>query len=180
MESFTELKQLIDNPQYKEQRQNCLAKLDFNTLDAPLQDIVSGLCELPYCFPLQSCYGHFVHNHYPDPYNLEPIPTTGDITRIEYRIAYLAICIENNSQGRELIDHLAKIPEIDPANIQFGCANWFWKRQVNSFVLQVEPERYALQDSCILNFEEAIQVEKTRNQFIKKMRVAVQDLTTLI
>jgi hypothetical protein len=179
METFTELKQLIDNSLYDQQRKNCLAKLDFNTLDASLQNIVSGLCELPYCFPLQSCYGHFVHNQSPNPYNLDPLPTSGDISRIEYRIAYLSLCIENNPQGKELLQRLAILPTIDPANIQFGCANWFWERQVNSFVLQVEPERYALKDTCILNYEEALQVEKTRNQFFKQMRVVIQELTTL-
>lgn len=38
---------------------------------------------------------------------------------MEYRIAYIAFCIENNLLGRELLESLKEITVIDPENIQF-------------------------------------------------------------
>ena len=60
---------------------------------------------------------------------------------------------------------MKKITLIDPENIQFCCADWFWKKQVNSYVLQVEPDRFKHEDRAILDFKEALKIEKVRNKF---------------
>lgn len=61
METFTKLKPFVDNPLFEEQREITLKRLDISTIDAPIIEIVNGLANLHYCFPLQSCYGHFVY-----------------------------------------------------------------------------------------------------------------------
>jgi hypothetical protein len=86
METFTEPKELIENPRYQEQRRQSLAGLSDDMIDAPIVDIINGLNKLPYCFTMQSCYGHFICNNQKDPYNLEPLPVTDDVVRVEYRI----------------------------------------------------------------------------------------------
>jgi len=45
--------------------------------------------ELPYCFTLQSCFGHFVFCGQNDQQNLEPLPVNDPIVKVEYRIAYI-------------------------------------------------------------------------------------------
>ena len=70
-------------------------------IDEPIVEIVKGFNRLPYCFTLQSCYGHFVHSEHDNPHNLDPLPGTDTISDIEYRIAYIAFCIENNNEGEK-------------------------------------------------------------------------------
>lgn len=165
METFTELKDFVENPHYYEQRQKSLGDLDINTIDPPIIEFISILVKLPYCFTLQSCYGHFLYKDQKNPYNVEPLPTSGNITRVEYRIAYIALCIENSSPGRELFECLKDIPVIDSDYIQFGCAEWFWGRQVNSYALQVEPRRYMTKDKVWVDYQEALHIEKTKILF---------------
>lgn len=83
----------------------------------------------------QSCYGHFIYTGQRDPHNIEPLPVTDKIARVEYRIAYIALCIENNAAGIKLLKALKEITVIDPENIQFCGADWFWERQINSYAL---------------------------------------------
>jgi len=128
METFTELKDFANNPHYHKQRQEALNKIDIDTIDTPIIPIIEGFSKLPYCFTLQSCYGHFLHQHQKNPKNIEPLPISESITRVEYRITYIALCLQNSESGRRLFHDLSKIPEIDPEYIQFGCAEWFWKR----------------------------------------------------
>ena len=110
METFTALKQLVDNPYYPNQRQEYLSKLDLGTIDAPISDIVIGLIELPYCFTIQSCYGHFIYKNQNDFTNIDPLPVSDNIIAVEYRIAYIALCIQNNDLGRQLLNELSEIP----------------------------------------------------------------------
>jgi len=56
------------------------------------------------------------------------LPVKDTIAKVEYRIVYIAFCIENSFLGRELFESLKEITAIDPENIQFCCAEWFWKR----------------------------------------------------
>lgn len=165
METFTEPKEFVKNPHYQAQRRKTLCDLTDDMIDMPIIDIINKFNKLPYCFMLQSCYGHFVHNGQKDSHNLEPLPAKGTIGKVEYRIAYIALCIEDTLLGRELFEALKEIPAIDPQNVQFFCAEWFWKRQVNSYALQVEPDRFKRKDAAILNFKEALHIEKTRNEF---------------
>lgn len=174
METFTEPKELVENPKFQEQRQKSLASLNEQKLDAPIIDLVYGFNQLPYCFTLQSCYGHFIHDHQMDPCNLERLPDTDIIDNVEYRIAYIAFCIENSPLGRSFLETLRAITRIDPENIQFCCAEWFWKRQVNSYALQVEPERFKDKDRAVLNYREALHIEKRRDEFFVKLEQLLQ------
>ncbi len=170
METFTELKELVDNPHYQDQRQKSLASLTDVALDVPIIEIINGFNKLPYCFTLQSCYGHFVYNGQKDSNNLEPLPAKNSISKVEYRIAYIAFCIENSLLGKALFEALKVITAIDPENVQFCCAEWFWKRQVNSYALQVEPDRFKHKDKAILDYKEALYIEKIRNEFFVQLK----------
>lgn len=170
METFTELKELVENPYYQSQRQKSLADLSDGVIDLPIIELINAFNQLPYCFTLQSCYGHFIYSGQNDPHNLEPLPITNTIARVEYKIAYICTCIENSDLGRGLLEDLNEITAIDPENIQFCCAEWFWKRQVNSYALQVQPDRFKHEDSAVLNYREALHIEKIRDEFFVQLQ----------
>jgi hypothetical protein len=169
LETFTEPREFVDNDHYDEERQNALADPRFSSIDEPIVDLVSGFSALPHCFPLQSCVGHFLWVPRQDIYTLDPIPT-GYAGPVRYRIAYIALCIENSARGERLRQSLAQIPAIDPAYIQFGSADWFWERWVNSYALQVEPISQMMKDEAILEVEEALHIQKTRDLFFAELR----------
>jgi len=169
LETFTELKALVENPHYQGQRQICLAGLNDGMIDKPIIELIITFNKLPYCFTLQSCYGHFVYNSQKDTHNLDPLPEKEVIAKVEYRIAYIAFCIENSAAGRRLFAALKEITNIDPENIQFCCAEWFWNKQINSYALQVEPDRFKRQDTAIIDFEEALHIEKIRNTLFVRL-----------
>ena len=176
METFTELKELEENPHFQAQKQKTLRYLYDDIIDMPIIDLINGFNRLSYCFTLQSCYGHFVYNGQKDIHNLEPLRVNGTITRVEYRIAYIAFCIDNSGLGRELIESLKEIKAIDPENVQFCCAEWFWERQVNSYTLQVEPDRFKHKDTVIVDFKEALHIEKIRNEFFARLYDLIENL----
>ena len=68
-----------------------------------------------------------------------------------------------------MIETLREITAIDPKNIQFCCAEWFWKRQVNSYALQVEPDRFKTKDRALVDYKEALYIEKIRNEFFVRL-----------
>lgn len=174
METFAEIKEFLENPHFQEQRQENLKQLANAEIDKPIADLIDRFSILPYCFTLQCCYGHFVYDGQDDPHNLSPLPDTDIIGAVEYRIAYIAFCIENNDSGKKLHKDLHGITAIDPDNIQFCCAEWFWERQVNSFALQVEPGRFKDRDTAMLSYEEALHIEKTRNGFFHMLNVLLK------
>jgi len=143
--------------------------LSDSIIDEPIIEIVNAFNKLPYCFTLQSCYGHFVYSGQKSSHNLEPLPVTDTIAKVEYRIAYIAFCIESSASGRGMIETLREITAIDPKNIQFCCAEWFWKRQVNSYALQVEPDRFKTKDRAIVDYKEALYIEKIRNKLFVRL-----------
>ena len=169
METFIELKEFAKNPHYQEQKQKTLSDLTDDMIDMPIIDLINGYNKLPYCFTLQSCYGHFVYNGQKDLHNLESLPVKGTVDKIEYRIAYVAFCIENSAAGRGLFETLKEVTSIDPENIQFCCAEWFWNKQINSYALQVEPDRFKRQDTAIIDFKEALHIERIRNIFFIRL-----------
>lgn len=178
METFTTLKAFVHNPSYHQQRQECMGKLDMSTIDVPLIEIIEGFLALPYCFTLQCCYGHFLHGPQRNSKTHEPLPISDSIAEVEYRIAYLALCIQDDESGRGLFNELSEIPEIDPAYIQFGCAEWFWERQVNSYALQVEPERYKTKDRVFIGYQEALHVQKIRDEFFGQLKRVMEKRIT--
>ncbi|MFC1530808.1 hypothetical protein ACFL5T_00975 [Gemmatimonadota bacterium] len=168
MKTFARPRQLVDNPQYERDRELMLASLGLETIDEPMRELVAGFAKLPYCFTLQSCYGHFVHALQPQPDNLNPLPAH-DVGPIKYRVAYLALCLENSIEGRRLRSALGHIPAIDPEYVQFGSPEWFWNRHLNSYALQVEPTRFLDRDVVMIEYNEALRVEQVRHLFFAQL-----------
>jgi hypothetical protein len=165
METFTEPKKMVGNPDYQDQRRKTLANLKEVMVEAPIIELINAFNKLPYCFTLQCCYGHFIYEGQDDIHNLEPLPVTDTISQVTYRIAYVGFCVENSGKGRQLLAVLEGIEEIDPGYIQLCSSEWFWKRQVNSYGLQVQPDRFKHQDRAILDYREALHVENIRDRF---------------
>jgi len=177
METFTKIKPLIDNFLYQKQREKSLSRLDINTIDTPIIEIINSFAKLPFCFTLQSCYGHFVYKNQKNPKNVEPLPDSDYISNVVYRIAYVALCIQNDDRGKILLEKLSNIPSIDPEYVQFGCAEWFWEKQVNSYALQVEPQRYKTKDRISISYKEALYIEKIRNEVFMELKKIIQGLS---
>jgi len=176
LETFADLKDFVDNPRFHDRRRESLVGLDLSTIDLPIAGLIRDLAGLPCCFTLQSCYGHFLYPGQTDSHNLEPLPRSGGITVVEYRIAYLALCIEDSGEGRRLFEALRRVPQIDPEYVQFGCAGWFWERQMNSYALQVEPDRHKNEDACSVSYREALHIEKVRDEFFAGLGRLVRGL----
>ena len=170
METFAASKKMVDNPHFPEQRKNCLATLSDEMIDPPILDIIQGFNQYPFCFTLQACYGHFIYDGQKDPHNLNPLPVLLSKTRVEYRIAYIAFCIENSVSGATFLKRLEGLTRIGPQNIQLCSAEWFWQKQINSYALQVEPERFKTKDSIALDYPEALDIEKIRAAFFTRLR----------
>jgi hypothetical protein len=169
METFAAPRKLVHNPSFPEQRKNTLAGLTDDMIDYPIMDIINRFNSLRYCFTLQCCYGHFTHMNQKDPHNLDPLPDTETLDTVRYHLAYICWCIENSDAGRRLLKGFQDITLIDPQNIQFCSAEWFWERQVNTYALQVMPDRFKTKDKATLTYAEALRIEKTRNAFFPSL-----------
>jgi hypothetical protein len=170
METFAPPKPLVPNPNFETQKQSSLAGLKDHMIDAPIVEIIKRFNRLPFCYTLQSCYGHFVYEGQADILNVTPLPANNIPVPIEYRIAYIAFAIDNCDVGRRFKHALGEVVALDQANIQFCSADWFWERQVNTYALQVEPDRFKNQDKALLDYEEARQVEAARNAFFDHIK----------
>ncbi len=168
METFTKPREFVENPRYLEDRQVFLSTLDIRKIDQPIMAIVEKFAMLPYCFTLQSCYGHFLYSSEQDTHNLSYLPTR-DVGLVTYRIAYMAFCLENSQSGIALFNDLSRLTEIDPDFVQFGSADWFWERYLNSFVLQVEPARHMNKDQIIVEHSEAQHIQHIRDIFFTRI-----------
>jgi hypothetical protein len=49
---------------------------------------------------------------------------------------------------------------VDPEYVQFGSPDWFCQRQLNFFVLRVMPVRFLDQDKAVMDYREALKVQK--------------------
>lgn len=176
METYAEPKDLVDDPGFLDQRRDSVAQLAGVSIDRPIAENIGLFNRLPSCFTLQSCYGHFLHENQKDRYNVDPLPVTDLIVTVEYRIAYVAFCVENNNSGRALLYGLRGMPQIDPEYIQFCSAEWFRERQANSYALQVEPWRFRDKDMVVLSYEEALRVEQARNRFFVSLKKFLEEL----
>ena len=174
METYVATKGLVSNPHFHKQRRKALSGLRQAKIDEPILNLITRFVDLPYCFTLQSCFGHFLLDEQSDPNNIESLPRLNQEQDVQYRIAYLAICVQENQPGRLLLDDLRAICRIDPQNIQYGCAEWFWERQVNSYIVQVEPERYKTEDRCVIDYPEALHLEGVRNRFFEKLDMLLE------
>lgn len=170
METFAEPKDLVENPGYRERRQEMLATLTDDMIDRPLIELVNALNSRPYCYTLQCCYGHFLYDGQEDPYSLASLPITDTIANVEYKIAYVVFCIDNSLPGTNLLSTLKQVALIDPDYIQLCSATWFWERQVNSYALQVEPDRYKDKDNVKLAYHEALHIQTVRAMFFTGLK----------
>ena len=169
---------MVDSPLYEEQREKALGQLDLSIIDAPIVEMIRTFSEFPYCFTLQSCCGHFLCGNQKDSRNIDQLTGSKTTSSVEYRIAYLALCIRNSDRGRQLLEDLRAIPSIDSEYVQFGCAEWFWQTHVNSYVLQVDPIRHKKKDKVVIGFKEALHVEKIRTGFFDVLSQMVQGRAT--
>ena len=176
METFVPPKNLAENPRYLNQRRGTLDVLDERMIDTPIVGLIREMNLLPYCFTLQCCFGHFGQNDQGDSYYLESACISDKNRDISYRLAYVCFCVENTVSGRWLLGLLADMPSVDPQYLQFGSAEWFWSRQVNTFVLQVQPERFKHKDIAVLSYPEALQVENVRDRFFDRLRTAIKGI----
>lgn len=164
MKTFTELKSFADNIYFHRQKQHRLHGFSAEMIDPPILHIINTLNQLPYCFTLQSCYGHFVFKGQENIHDCASLPPIDNQKKVTYRIAYIALCLDNSEPGKKLLARLQEMTKIDPDYIQVGCADWFWQQQVNSYVLQVEPKRFMRKDRAVVEYEEALHLEKVRNE----------------
>lgn len=176
METFTDFRPMVIDPQYQNRRRRCINELNIDKLDTPIAGLVQNLCDFSFCFTIQSCFGHFLYTGQEDPSNFLPLPSTDQIHSVNYRIAYIALCVENSGSGQEFLRWLNQLTEIDPNYIQFGCAEWFWERSQNSYVLQVEPAEHMFEDECSIDFQEALHIEKVRNIFYDSLMMLVSNI----
>ena len=65
---------------------------------------------------------------------------------------------------------LAEIPRIAPRYVQYGSADWFWRRWPNSFALQVMPRAQQFRDEAILDCPEARRTQEARDRFFDALR----------
>ena len=177
LETFTDLIELVENSCYQEQRQKSLSSLSDDMIDAPIIEVINVFNRLPYCFTIQGCYGHFIFKGQTDLYNFEPLPAENTIVRVEYKIAYVAFCIDNSLPGKSLLSTLKQVALIDPDYIQFCSATWFWERQVNSYALQVEPDRYKDKDKVKLDYHEALHIQTVRAMFFTGLKERLRTLS---
>lgn len=173
METFIPARPFTADPEFEIRRNAALkgleAEIRSGAIDPPLLGLLQELSKISHGFTLQSCYGHFVHERQPDSRNTGPISDLGGVQEIIYRIAYLAVCLRNDEAGRALHEDLGNMVRIDPAYVQFGSAGWFWEEHVNSYVIQVEPERFIDRDTVTVGPEEALRIERVRDLFFLEL-----------
>jgi hypothetical protein len=173
VETFSPPKPFVHNASYSVHRDRTLAALDLAEIDLPLHEIVTAINTLSQCFTLQCCFGHFLHTLQTDPHNMQRLPAQ-DVGEVEYRIAYLAVCIEDAAAGHRLRALLEGVPLVAPGYVQFGSPHWFWQRQVNSYALQVEPDRLKDKDVATIGYQEALRVQEVRDLFFRRITEIVQ------
>ncbi|NMB77751.1 MAG: hypothetical protein GYA23_01495 [Methanomicrobiales archaeon] len=174
METFTPPRPFVAHPDYGNDRgryrQGLFREIGSRAIDPPLLALLQECMKVPHGFTLQCCYGHFVHAAEPDKENLVPVSRyTRETGPIEYRIAYLALCLEDSPEGHRLYSDLEDVAGLDPAFIQFGSADWFWEQIPNTYCLQIEPERMKEEDRGIVSWEEAIRIEELRGPFFERL-----------
>lgn len=161
METYTACKAFVDNPQYNEDRRYVLDNLVAGDIDPPLVTLVQKINRLPYVFSLQCCYGHFLWKNGKE---INPLESLEADTWVTYRLAYIALCIENSSLGRHLQQRLMNIPSsISEDNIQFFSAQWFWDQWPNSYAIQIMPERFKGFDVAQITATEARELATIRD-----------------
>jgi len=172
VETFAKPRPFVDHPRFSRDREQALADIHPENIDAPIRRLITRFSHLPFCFTLQCCFGHFLYDGEQEEENLRALPSH-DIGPVKYRIAYLALCLENNKNGRKLYSGLENVAAGEPEYIQFGSPDWFWNRHSNSYALQVEPKRFAKSDAAIIGYQEGLTVQRIRNLFFDRLEELV-------
>jgi hypothetical protein len=170
METFTEPTDFAPHPNFDRDRKKALKNLNLSDIDLPIVDLIETFTRVPWCFTLQCCWGHFVHDGQPDPRGCDPLANYQPDTQVRFQLAYLAVCIKDTQEGRLLHDNLRNLVSLDPANVQFGSADWFTRKQVNIWVIQVEPERFKKKDRAYIGIKEALFLEKLKARMFTELR----------
>ncbi len=169
METYAESKALVEDPDFARERQKALVDLAEVDIDAPLLKVIEACSQILYCFTQQSCWGHFVYPGQDNPHSIDPLPRACDLKKVEYRIAYIAFCIESSDDGRRFRESLVSLVAVSPEYIQFLSADWFWNQRVNTYQLQVEPERFKHVDRCVVPYGEALLLEQHKSEFFRRL-----------
>ena len=168
METYTAPKPFEDHPEFQTDRQFALNNLDVTLIDDPLVNLIDDLNKLPYLFTLQCCYGHFLTT---DNKEISDFDLLSTINEVEYRLAYIAFCVENSPSGKKFAQKLENIPlTVDRSLVQFCSAQWFWDQWVNSYALQLMPQRFKDKDSAVIDYHEAEKVKQARDIFFAFMK----------
>ncbi len=72
-----------------------------------------------------------------------------------------------------MLESLRALTAIDPDYLQFGSPGWFLRSWVNSYALQVEPDRFKTADEAMIEGAEALHVQQTRDTFFADLRKLV-------
>lgn len=174
METFAGPQPFADNPEYEQNRFIALEKLRHliatGRIDPPLVELMMLFSGISHCYTIQSCFGHFVHERESDEHTTARLAPYGGIVRtVLYRIAYIAFVLEKSANGFLLYHDLRMLALRNPGYIQFGSAGWFWKQSVNTYQIQVAPEREKDKDSFWVTYDEALQLEKVRDFLIREL-----------
>ena len=179
VETFTKPRPLVEDGGFDSRRRRSLDDLErvlaSGSIDAPIVSLVDRIRSIPYCYTLQSCSGHFTDSDGADHHSVRGFPPSSDErATVRYRIAYLAFCIQNNANGMRFLEDMKDVSATNPSLVQFGSADWFWRSCPNSYVLQVEPVRFANEDSAEVGLAEAIRIEAERDRFFALMDEVVE------
>jgi hypothetical protein len=175
VETFVPALEFTQDPGFATRRAQALRDLDLDQIDAPIVHLIAGFVELPFCFTLQCCYGHFVHEGDDDHTLARLAGEAPSAAPVLYRIAYVAWCIDAGADGRRFRDDLRGLASGTPDLVQFGSATWFREWQVNSYVLQAEPERFAELDKTPLAYAEALRVQAARDEMFVRLSDLLDD-----
>ncbi|MCK5126539.1 MAG: hypothetical protein KAR42_09805 [candidate division Zixibacteria bacterium] len=179
METFNTIHDFVDDSSFERNRDKSISTLPKISIDPPLQNLINLCSLLPCCYTMQCCWGHFVYPGQSDPDSLAPLPESLEVNDVEYRLAYIAFCLQNSKSGRRFRDSMAEIVNLNSEYIQLCSADWFWEQRVNTYQLQVEPERFKHLDKAIIPFTEAKLIEKLKakvyDQLTKTIEIAIRN-----
>lgn len=173
MQTYIPPKPIEDYPEFQSDRQRALSSLDTSLIDHPLISLINKLNTLPYLFTLQCCFGHFLSDENKEISEFDKfLPST----KVTYRLAYIAFCIENSPSGKNFVTQINDtLPVVGPELVQFCSAHWFWDQWINSYALQVMPERFKDQDIAVIDFHEIVTIQQARDLVFEHLKILLED-----
>ncbi|MDY6952142.1 MAG: hypothetical protein SWE60_11565 [Thermodesulfobacteriota bacterium] len=89
METFTDPKEMVEDPRFPEKRAKALKELRMSHIDPPIRDIIEGFKAMGHCFTIQSCHGHIIEERLDGEQFRRIEPELGLPGQGLYQIAYL-------------------------------------------------------------------------------------------